>query len=89
MTAYNGKAVGCVYCMTADDGWFEIFGIDMKDAAFDSELFGELIGKALNTAKELGGKFMTFFCGKEEQKIVCKLGFECFGEYVCYKKYLI
>lgn len=86
---HNGEAVGSVYYTTAGDGWFEIFGIDMKASAFDSELFGELMGKAMNTAKELGGKFMTFFCGKKEQEIVCKLGFECVGEYVCYKKYLI
>ncbi len=86
---HNGEAVGSVYYMAVDNGWFEIFGIDMKDDIFDSELFGELLGKALNTAKELGGKFMTFFCDKQEQEIVSKFGFECVGEYVCYEKYLI
>lgn len=85
----NGEAVGSVYYMTNDDGWFEIFGIDMKDGAFEPELFGELLEKALNTAKELGGKYMTFFCDEQEQKIVGKLGFACVGEYVCYKKRLI
>ena len=85
----NGEAVGSVYYMTDDDDWFEIFGIDMKDGAFDPELFAELLGKALNTAKELGGKVMTFFCDKQEQKIAGKLGFECVDEYVCYKKQLI
>lgn len=86
---HNEETVGCVYYMTVDDGWFEIFGIDMKDNAFDSELFRELIGKALNAAKELGGEYMTFFCDEEGQEIVSKLGFECVGEYACYKKHLI
>ncbi|MGN0350250.1 MAG: hypothetical protein ACI4ES_01260 [Roseburia sp.] len=86
---HNEETVGCVYYMTADDGWFEIFGIDMKDNAFDSELFRELLGKALNAAKELGGEYMTFFCDEEGQKIVSELGFECVGEYACYKKCLI
>lgn len=85
----NGKAVGSVYYMKDGDGWFEIFGIDLKDGAFDTELFEELLGKALNTAKELGGKFVTFFCDKEGQEIAGKLGFKCVGEYVCYKKHLI
>lgn len=85
----NGEAVGSVYYMANDVGWFEIFGIDMKDGAFDRELFGELLEQALNTAKELGGKYMTFFCDEREQKIACKFGFECVGEYVCYKKHFI
>ena len=85
---HNGETAGSVYYMTDDDGWFEIFGIDMKDTAFDPELFRELLGKALNTAKELGGEYMTFFCDEEGQEIVSRLGFKCVGEYVCYKKHL-
>ncbi len=85
----NGETAGSAYYMTDDDGWFEIFGIDMKDHAFDPELFEELLGKAMNTAKELGGKFMTFFCDKQELQIASKLGFKCVDEYVCYKKQLI
>lgn len=84
----EGEAVGGVYCTKLDDGWFEIFGIDMKDNAYDPALFEELLGKALNTAKELGGKFVTFFCDQQEQEIVRKLGLSCVGEYVCYKKHL-
>lgn len=34
-------------------------------------------------------RFVTFFCNKQEQEIVSKLGFECVGEYVCYKRQLI
>lgn len=84
----DGEAVGSIYYRAAGDGWFEIFGMDRKEDAFDPELFRELVGKALNTAGELGGKFMTFFCGRQMQEIVGKLGFECVGEHVCYKKQL-
>ncbi len=82
----NGEPVGSVYYLTDDDGWFEIFGIDLKDDIFNADVFYDLLSKALNTAKELGGKYMTFFCGNEEQSIVNKLGFECVDKYVCYKK---
>ncbi|MBQ8638882.1 MAG: hypothetical protein IJ468_06910 [Lachnospiraceae bacterium] len=81
----DGEPVGSVYYLTDDDGWFEIFGIDRKDGVFRAEIFRELLGKALNTAKELGGKYMTFFCEDEEQEIVGTLGFECVGQYVCYQ----
>ena len=84
----QGETVGSVYYMTDDDGWYEIFGIDLKEQTFDPDLFRELLGKALNTAKELGGEFMTFFCEEEGQEIVRELGFQCVGEYVCYKKSL-
>ncbi len=84
----NGEALGNVYCTKNGDGWFEIFGIDMKDNIFDSDVFRELLGKALNTAKELGGKYMTFFCEAQEQEIVKELGFKCVGGYVCFKKRL-
>lgn len=80
------EVLGSVYLIDCDDDWFEIFGIDMKDEIFDSEVFYELLGKALNTAKERNGKYMTFFCEKEQLEIVKKLGFQCISEYVCYKK---
>ena len=83
---HQDEVLGSVYLIDCDDDWFEIFGIDMKDEIFDSEVFYELLGKALNTAKERNGKYMTFFCEKEQLEIVKKLGFQCIGEYVCYKK---
>lgn len=85
----HGEAIGSVYYMTADDGWFEIFGIDMIENVLNPVVFRELLERALNTAKELNGKYMTFFCDEKEQEIVSELGFECVGEYVCYKKHLI
>ena len=83
---HQDEVLGSVYLIDCDDDWFEIFGIDMKDEIFDSEVFYELLGKALNTTKERNGKYMTFFCEKEQLEIVKKLGFQCIGEYVCYKK---
>lgn len=82
---HNGETVGSVYYRAVKDGWFEVYGIDMRDPVFDTELFRDLLGQALNTARELGGEFMTFFCGEEREEIVKNLGFECVGEYVCYK----
>ena len=85
----DNQAAGCVYFMAADNGWFEIFGIDMKDNTFDSDVFQKLLEKALNAAKELGGKYMTFFCDEDGEDIVTHLGFKCVGKYVCYKKNLV
>lgn len=39
--------------------------------------------------KELGGKYMTFFCDEEGEETVIDLGFECVGGYVCFKKILM
>jgi len=83
-----GEPVGCVYYMDADDGWYEIFGIDTKDGAFDPGLFRELVGAALSEAKRRGGKYMTFFCGGESQALAEELGFTPVGRYVCFKKHL-
>jgi len=84
----DGEPLGSVYYVTDDDGWYEVFGIDMKDNVFDTEIFRALLVTALNTAKELGGKYMTFFCGDEAQSIVRELGFDCVGKYVCYQTLL-
>ncbi|MCM1043400.1 MAG: hypothetical protein NC350_04250 [Corallococcus sp.] len=84
----EGDTVGSVYYNTVDDGWFEIFGIDLKDNVFDEIVVRELLGIAMNTAKDTGGTYMTFFCGDEEQKVADKLGFTLIDKYVCYKKSL-
>lgn len=84
----DGDAVGSIYYNIVDDGWFEIFGIDLKDNIFDGQVVYELLGIAMNTAKEAGGMYMTFFCGDEEQKVACELGFIWVDKYLCYKKLL-
>lgn len=40
------ELLGSVYYIIDNDGWFEIFGIDMKDNTFEAETFQELLGKA-------------------------------------------
>lgn len=84
----DGETVGCVYYMIDDDGWFEIFGIDLKDDVFDAALFRELLCAALNAAKALGGTYMTYFCSEAERAAVQAVGFTCVDAYVCYKKTL-
>lgn len=85
----NGEAVGALYYMDAADAWYEIFGIDMKDNRVNGEIYRELLVKALTAAKEMGGKYMTYFCDEEELEIESGLGFECVGCHVCYKKLII
>lgn len=82
----DGETLGAAYYMIDDDGWFEIYGIDMKDGAFDPALLEELLQASLSEAKRIGGRYMTYFCENEEWNVAGRLGFERVGEYVCYKK---
>lgn len=84
----GGEACGSVYYTPVGDGWFEIFGIDMKDNVHDGEVLCDLLRGALNTAKEQGGKYVTFFCGERERDIAEALGFVCAGGYVCYRMHI-
>ncbi len=84
----GGEACGSVYYTPVGDGWFEIFGIDMKDNVHDGEVLCDLLRGALNTAKEQGGKYVTFFCGERERDIAEALGFVCVGVYVCYRMHI-
>lgn len=84
----GGEASGSVYYTAVGDGWFEIFGIDMKDNVHDGEAFCNLLRGALNTAKEQGGKYVTFFCGERERDLAESLGFVCVGGYVCYRMHI-
>lgn len=76
--------VGAVYVRLDDDGWFEIFGIDLLSDTFDPALFEALLSAALHEAAALGAKYMTFFCNTEEEPLALRLGFTPVGEYVCY-----
>lgn len=81
----DGEPQGAVYFTAADDGWFEIFGIDMKENKFDCELFRRLLNAALGEAMQRGARFMTFFCDEEGEAIVKEAGFTCIGKYLCFK----
>lgn len=84
----NDEPMGSVYFLNADTDWYEIFGVDMKDNSFDAETFRILLKAALNAAKEMGGKYMTFFCEDEAQAAAEEAGFKPMDRYVCYKKLL-
>lgn len=84
----DGETIGCVYYMIDDDGWFEIFGIDLKYDIFDTSLFRKLLCAALNAAKALVGTYMTYFCSEAERTVVQAVGFTCVDAYMCYKKTL-
>ncbi|MBQ9264379.1 MAG: hypothetical protein IJ189_09250 [Clostridia bacterium] len=85
----NGKPQGAVYYyMNIDDGWFEIFGIDIHRDEYNPQLFMELLNAALFDAKRRNGKVMTFFCDKEYEEAVIECGFTCVGNYLCYKTHI-
>lgn len=84
----DGKPQGAVYYMDADDGWFEIFGIDIDEGAYDAELYKELLQAALFDARSRNGKVMTFFCDEEYEEVAKACGFSCVGKYLCYKTHL-
>ena len=84
----GGKPQGAVYYMDADDGWFEIFGIDIDQDAYDPALYQELLQTALSDARSRNGKVMTFFCEEEYEAVARNCGFACVGKYLCYKIHL-
>ncbi len=84
----DGRPQGAVYYTDADDGWFEIFGIDIDQDAFDPVLFKELLQTALLDVKKRNGRFMTFFCEKEYEEATLACGFICVGNYLCYKTHI-
>lgn len=81
----EGIPQGAVYYMDASDGWYEIFGIDMKNEEVEQDVFRELLCAALMDVKNRGGRVMTFFCEKESEPITLECGFTCVGNYLCYK----
>ena len=84
----GGKPQGAVYYMNADDGWYEIFGIDIDCEKYDPTLFKELLNAAIADIRRRGGRFMTFFCEKEYEEAAIECGFICIGNYLCYKAHL-
>lgn len=84
----DGEPQGAVYYSAVDDGWFEIYGIDVDQDAYDPVLFKELLNAALIDAKRRNGRFMTFFCDEEYEKAATECGFVCIGNNLCYKTHL-
>jgi len=86
----DGEPQGAVYyrALPLVDGWFEIYGIDMSQEAYDPELFQTLLNAALLDAKGRNGRFMTFFCDEEYEKAAMECGFVCIGNNLCYQTHL-
>ena len=84
----DGKPQGAIYYVDAANGWFEIFGIDIDQGIYDTEVFKELLQAALSDAKRRKGNVMTFFCDEEYEKVAKECGLECIGNYLCYKTHL-
>ena len=82
------KPQGAVYYTKANDGWYEIFGIDTDCDKYDPELYQELLHAAIADTRRRGGRVMTFFCDKEYEETALECGFVCVGNYLCYKVHL-
>ncbi|MBO4873569.1 MAG: hypothetical protein J5496_09195 [Lachnospiraceae bacterium] len=84
----DGEAQGAVYYRDVNDGWFEIFGIDILPGLYDPALFKDLLSAALSEARRKGGRFMTFFCEAEYEEAAKECGFFCVGNYLCFKTHI-
>ena len=86
----DGEPQGAVYyrAIALVDGWFEIYGIDMNQEAYNPKLFKKLLDAALVDAKCRNGRYMTFFCDEEYEKVAIECGFICIGNNLCYKTHL-
>lgn len=88
MIEKDGEPQGAVYYMNADDGWYEIFGIDINKGEYSPALFRELLNAALRDAGIRGGRVMTFFCEEKYEVAARECGFICIGRYLLYKTHL-
>lgn len=88
MIEKDGEPQGAVYYMNADDGWHEIFGIDINNGEYSPALFRELLNAALRDAGSRGGRAMTFFCDEKYEVAARECGFICIGRYLLYKTHL-
>lgn len=76
---------GAVYYMESRDGDYEIFGIDIDGNKNNPTLFKELLNAAIIDCKQRQGKYITCFCDKEDLDSLLDCGFNCVGNYLCYK----
>lgn len=81
----DGEPQGAVYYMDLEDGWYEIFGIDMNPGEYCPEVFRDLLNAALMDVKHRNGRAVTFFCEEEYEKDAVECGFRCIGNYLCHR----
>ena len=81
-----GEPLGAIYYKALrKEGWYEIFGMIIPHGEYNPELVKELTNSVLADIKQRGGRYVTFFCGKEYEEAVKECGFLCIGNYLCYK----
>ena len=80
----GGAPRAAVYYRKLDEGWFEIFGVDIEGGR-DAGLCKELLSAALLDSKSRGGRFMTFCCEEEYEQAAMECGFVPVGRYFCFR----
>lgn len=74
---------GAVACL--DEGeMLEIFGFQYRDG-YDEATHGALMTACLNTARQQGNKYLTYFADREEMAVMQSLGFRRVSGYRCYE----
>lgn len=81
----DGEPLGAVCYVNAGEGSSEIFAIDINHQEHKPELFRELLETALLDAKQQNRRTMTFFCEEKYEDVATACGFQCVGNYLCYK----
>lgn len=77
--------VGTIF-FRGDNGHYEIFGIDFADNEIKENIYRALLITSLNYCKQIGARYMTYFCCDDLQHISLELGFHCAGKYLLYIK---
>ena len=83
----EGDSAGEVL-MTIDEGPHkEIFALEFADGQYREGSFRALLTAGLNTLKEKGAKYLTFFVdvGGSEGEALKALGFQLVGAYICHR----
>ena len=70
--------------LTGNGGYYEIYGMEFADDAFQEDICRALLTASLNACRRMGGKYLTYFCGERERRVLSEMGFRCVGRYVLY-----
>lgn len=86
---YNqGSAPVAALFFTGRNGYYEIYGTEFAEDAFQADVFQALVTAALNACKCLNATHMTYLCGAQERHVLQKLGFKLVGQYLLYVRKL-
>ena len=79
----TGDRRGAVACLD-EGGMLEIFGFQYRDG-YDEGTHRALMAACLNTARQQGSKYLTYFADREETAVMQSLGFHRVSDYRCYE----